>query len=370
MKIFQLSVLSMAVLALAGCKEEAPKGGFQPPPKAVSFITVKEEPVKIQSELKGRLAAVKEAEVRPQISGIIQSIKVEDGQPVKKGDVLYKVDSAQYQAAHNQAVAAYESIQADIKTAKLKADRYEKLSKDKAISTQEADDAKANYEKLQATLAERQAAVEIAKINLAYTDIKAPIDGVMGISTITPGALVTANQANSINTITTLNPIYLDIAQPSQEFQEMMLLSKELKSTEIPVELTLNNSAKTTLSGVVSSNEIKIDPQTDSIRVRALFKNDDKLLLPGMFAYATITYGVKEKGIKLPAQSIQKTPDGKLIVLVVDETNKIKSVDVDVLQSSGKESIISSGLKDGDKVVFEGTEKVRPGDEVVATEYK
>lgn len=369
MKTQNLSLLGVAVatLILTGCKQEQVAQRPAMPPTQVTVITVKEEQVKIQTELKGRLSAIEEADVRPQVTGIIQSIEVKDGSSVKKGQVLYKVDDAQYKAAFNQAQAAYNSIKADINTAKLKSERYKKLAADKAISTQESDDASSSYQKLVSNLAEKEASLEIARINLHYTEIKAPIDGVLGITTITPGTLVTANQATSINSVTKMNPIYLDVTQPSNEFLNMTSLNKELGAKKIPVELKVNDKI---FEGAVSSNELKVDPQTDSIKVRAIFENNENILLPGMFGYATITYATKENGIQIPMQSVIRSTDGKSSVYVVGTDNKIVSTPVEILQSFGKYSTINSGLKAGDKVVFEGIEKTRPGAEVNPVDAK
>lgn len=364
MKTKQFSLLGVvsAVAILTGCNsEQAQQQRPEMPPATVTVVTINEKPIKIQSELKGRLSATEEAEVRPQITGIIQSLEVKDGSPVKKGQVLYKVDDAQYKAAYNQALASVNSTKADIESAKSKADRYEKLASENAISIQEADDARSVYQKLVANLAEKEAALEIAKINLEYTKIKAPIDGVLGISSVTPGTLVTANQATVINTVTKMDPIYLDITQPSSDFLNMITLSQDLNTKEIPVELKINEKV---FNGVVSSNEFKVDPQTDSIKVRAEFENKNKVLLPGMFGYATVTYAVQDNGIEIPMQSIIRTADGKASVYVVGADNTVAIRPVEILTSHRFNSIVSSGLKEGDKVIFEGIEKTRPGAKV------
>lgn len=367
MKLLRLSLITTATLAIVGCKQEQPQ---RPPqgPIAVSVMTIKEQPVEIQSELKGRLSAVSEAEVRPQVTGIIQTINAKDGASVKKGDVLYKIDPAVYKAAYNQSVAALNTVKADLFTAKNKFERYDALAAKKAISAQDADDAKSVYNKLLASLAEKEAAVQSAKINLDYTEIKAPIDGILGISKITPGALVTANQANSINTITTLNPIYLDITQPSQDFMNMMNTHKELKAEKIPVDLKFDINSDTFIKGYVSSNEYKVDESTDSIKIRAIFENPENNLLPGMFAYAKITYGTKLDGIKIPLQTIVRNPTGDSSVFVVGSDNKIKKTDITILYNTNNQAIISSGLKAGDKVVFEGIDKIKEGIEVNPSE--
>jgi len=367
---FKLLSLVIAAAAMTGCNQEAPKQQQQRPPAHVTYINIVESPIKIQSELKGRVSAVSEAQIRPQITGIIQSINVQDGQEVKKGQVLYKVDPAQYKAVYDQSLAAYDSVKADIKTAKTKAERYGALAKQKAMAIQEADEAQSSYLKLVASLAEKKAEIATAKINLDYTDIKAPISGILGISTITPGALVTANQTDSINTITTLSPIYVDLTQPSKEFIDMKIVQKKLQSTDVPVELKFNNNADYFINGHIHSNEYSVNQATDSIKVRAIFENKDKLLLPGMYAYANLTYGIDNKGIKIPLQSIVRDVKGNSSVYVVNSDNKIENKAIVTLSNVGSEAIISEGLKTGDKLVFEGVDKVKIGDSVVPEEKK
>lgn len=374
MKKFIYSIVGIAVIStLSACSKEEKIEQPQvqgPPPKIVSYITIKEQSVNINSDLKGRLVAVHEAQIRPQITGLIEDINVKDGQEVKKGQILYKVDDAQYLASYNQALAALNSVEADLKVAKLKADRYKELAKDNAVPQQEADETMAQYLKLLSQQKERQAAVNVAKINLDYTKIKAPIDGKIGISNITKGTLVTANQTQSLNTITKLDPIYLDITQQSGDFLTMINKNKELGSGKIPVQLTIDKLNKV-FNGFVVANELKVDPETDTIKVRAQFDNKDKILLPGMFGQAKITYATDNSGIQVPMQTIQKDKDGSLFVFVVDDNNKIIKTPIQILDSaSGFNSIVKSGLTKGQKVVFEGTDKIAEGDTVIANELK
>lgn len=365
---FKLLSLFIAATAITGCNQDTKTIQQQRPPSHITYIKIIESPIKVQSELKGRVTAVTSAEIRPQITGIIQSINVKDGQEVKKGQVLYKVDPSQYQALYQQALAAYDSVKADIKTAKTKSERYNALAKQKAIAMQDADEAQSAYLKLVASLAEKKAAILTAKINLDYTDIKAPISGILGISTITPGALVTANQTDIINTITTLSPIYVDLSQPSKEFISMKMIQKKLNSNEVPVELKFENNDDYSIQGKIYSNEYSVDQSTDSIKLRAIFENKDKLLLPGMYTYANLTYGIDPKGIKIPLQSVVREVNGGSSVYVVNAENKIEKKFIKTLSNVESDAIVTDGLTTGDKLVFEGIDKIKTGDTVVPEE--
>lgn len=366
----QLKLISLAItaIAIAGCNKETISSQYQRPTPHITYVKVVESPLKVQTELKGRVTAVSSAEIRPQVTGIIQSINVKDGEDVKKGQILYKVDPAQYQALYQQTLAAYDSVKADIKTAKTKAERYSTLAKEKAISMQDAEEAQSAYLKLVASLAEKKAAITTAKINLDYTDIKAPISGILGISTITPGALVTANQTDIINTITTLSPIYVDLSQPSKEFINMKILQKKLKSIDIPVELKFENNDAYSIQGKIHSNEYSVNQSTDSIKLRAIFDNKDKLLLPGMYTYANLTYGIEPNGIKIPLQSIVREPNGTSSVYIVNTENKIEKKFIKTLSNVESKAIVTDGLANGDKLVFEGIDKIKVGDTVTAEE--
>lgn len=364
----KLIAIIVATSAIVGCNEKQNQQQQQRPPVSVTYNLISPTSVEVSAEFKGRVSAVTEAEVRPQVTGIIQSINVKDGQQVKKGQVLYKIDPSKYQAAYNQASASLESVKADIAAAKLKADRYKLLSSQKAISAQEADDAMSNYKKLVADLAEKKAALDLAKIELEYTNIKAPIDGVLGIATITPGALVTANQTDSINNITTLNPIYVDIAQPSKEFAKMNKMVRELGTKDVVIDVTINGG--NTFKGKLNSYEYKVNDTTDSIKLRAIFDNKDKTLLPGMFGTSKVVYGINPNGIKVPLQSVVKDPNGSSFVYLVNNENKIEKSTVILSSNTGNEAVIESGVKSGDKVVFEGIDKIRLGDVVSPIENK
>lgn len=378
MKKFQLSLLAIPIaIFISGCNSKTEQAGAQQrqmPPQSVTYQTVKVGPVEIKSSLKGRLVASDEAEVRPQITGIIRQFDAKDGQNVKKGDVLYTIDQSQYLAAVKQSKASLKSIEADIKSAKSKAERYAQLAKDKAIPQQDADDATALYNKLLANLDERKAALEIAELNLEYTKIKSPISGTLGIASITTGALVTANQSNKINTVTQLDPIYVDITQQSSDFLNMKNLSSQFNSTEIPVVMTIgggNNSINTPqFKGFLISQEAIVDPQTDSVKIRAKFENPKKELLPGMFANTDVIYAVQPDGIKIPMQSIIIDNDGSTFVYLLNDDKTVKKQTVKILHNTTNEAIISEGLKKDDKVIFQGISKIRDGATVAPIEQK
>lgn len=343
------------------------------PLQSVTYYNVVNTPVALSSSLKGRLVASDDAEVRPQITGIIQNFNVKDGQYVKRGDVLYEIDPAPYAAAYKQAQASLKSIEADIKSAKSKSERYSQLAKEKAIPQQDADDALAIYNKLQANLEERKAALELAQLNLSYTKIKAPISGTLGIASITKGALVTANQSDKINTITQLDPIFLDITQQSSDFLSMKNLSRKFNSQEIPVTMKIGNSSTESdvkFEGLLISQEAIVDPQTDSVKIRAKFNNLNKELLPGMFAFADVIYAVQPEGIKIPMQSIVFENDGSTHVYILNEDNTVKKQPVKILHSSTNEAILEEGLTEGQKVIFQGVGKIKDGASVKASEQQ
>lgn len=376
MKKFQLSLLAIPVaffISACGQKSEQANQQRTMPLQSVTYYNVVNTPVALSSSLKGRLVASDDAEVRPQITGIIQNFNVKDGQYVKRGDVLYEIDPAPYAAAYKQAQASLKSIEADIKSAKSKSERYSQLAKEKAIPQQDADDALAIYNKLQANLEERKAALELAQLNLSYTKIKAPISGTLGIASITKGALVTANQSDKINTITQLDPIFLDITQQSSDFLSMKNLSRKFNSQEIPVTMKIGNSSTESdvkFEGLLISQEAIVDPQTDSVKIRAKFNNLNKELLPGMFAFADVIYAVQPEGIKIPMQSIVFENDGSTHVYILNEDNTVKKQPVKILHSSTNEAILEEGLTEGQKVIFQGVGKIKDGASVKASEQQ
>ncbi len=333
----------VAALTLGACKEQQqmPK---MPPPVA-GFVVVKAQAVALNSDLPGRTNPTAVSEIRPQVSGIIQSRLFTEGALVKKGQPLYQIDSGPYRAA-----AA--SAQATLASAKSRADRYARLLSATAIAPQDADDARAAY------LA-AQAAADNARINLGYTRIVAPISGRIGASTVTEGALVTAGQPTSLATISTLDPIYVDIDQSSAELLALRRAAKAGDSGA-KVTLKLDDGSTYPLEGKLQFTDVTVDPSTGAVKLRALFPNPDNLLLPGLYVRATVTQGVDANGILVPQQAVGHDAKGEATALVIDEKNFARLRMLKTGQAVDGNWQVLDGLKPGDRLIVEGLQKIQP----------
>lgn len=366
MKLKLISIVISSII-LIGCKDTQENNTqmANKPITEVNAVLIKEEKLELTSELNGRVVSSLVSEVRPQVTGIIQERLFEEGAEVKRGQVLYKIDPAQYQATYNQAKAAVNSAKADLESNKLKKQRYASLAKQKAISQQEADDASANYEKLLAVFEERKAALEIAKINLEYTKILAPISGVIGISSITPGALVTANQPESLAVIRSIDPVYVDVTRSTKELLKMRDLQSKLgKQESAPVQLYLENGKQYDEIGQLKLTEVSVDEATSSVTLRAVFNNSKRTLLPGMYVKTKIINAIENNGITVPQKSVSYDTYGKPFLYLIDKDNKVEKRNIEIYGALKDSWIVSSGVNAGDTVITEGTEKVRDGEVV------
>lgn len=305
------------------------------------------------------------SEVRPQVDGIIQQRLFTEGSEVKAGQMLYQIDPASYQAAADQAAAALKNAQSTVRSAKLKAERYARLLKEEGVSQQDADDAQATYEQDVASVAEKTAALKTAQINLAYTRITAPISGRIGISSVTPGALVTASQSTALATIRQLDPIYVDLTQSSS--QRLALLAHQ-KQQQAAVTLTLENGQPYSQPGVLKLAEVAVDEATGSVTLRAEFPNAGHMLLPGMFVRATVETASVPDAILAPQQGILRDTKGNAYALVVNNQQVVERREVETGEAMGSRWLITQGLNAGDRLITEGTDKVRTGDKVTAVE--
>lgn len=347
------SIIVAIAAVLAAC---SPPQQQQMTPMA-GFIVVKEQPVQLTSELPGRTDPTAVSEVRPQVSGIIKARLFTEGSTVKVGQDLYQIDPAPYQAA-------YDSAAATLSAARTKATRFAELLKASAIAPQDNDNAQSAY--LQA-----KAALETARINLAYTRITAPIPGRIGASTVTVGALVTANQANTLATISTLDPIYVDIDQSSSE---LLALERSAKQGQIDrggpltaeVTLTLDDGSVYPLKGKLQFTDVTVDPTTGTVRLRAIFPNPDNFLLPGLYVRATINEGVDPHGILVPQLSVGRNPKGEPTVLVVDADNMARLRLIKTGRAVDGNWQVLEGLKAGEKVIVQGLQNIRPDMKVTA----
>ncbi|BCU92172.1 efflux transporter, RND family, MFP subunit [Yersinia pestis PY-15] len=334
------------------------------------MVTLKTQPVTLSSDLSGRTVAAMTSEVRPQVDGIIKKRLFTEGSEVTAGQVLYQIDPASYQAAYDTAKAALQNVQVSVKSAKLKAQRYAALAKENGVSQQDADDAQTSYQQALANVAEKTAALETARINLAYTQVRAPISGRIGISSVTPGALVTANQTTALATIRNLDPIYVDLTQSSAQ---LLALRKQQQAgndtvANAPVQLTLEDGSVYAHEGSLQLTEVAVDEATGAVTLRAKFPNPEHQLLPGMFVRASVRNGVNNTAILAPQQGITHDAKGNATALVVNQQQQVERREVVTERTIDSYWLISRGLAAGDRLIVEGTEKVSVGDDVKPVE--
>lgn len=342
--------MSVAVaFALVGCKDEAAQ--VQRPPQPVTVVTAQVSAPMLSKELNGRTSAYEIAEVRPQVAGLIQKRTFKEGQMVKAGDPLYQIDDSIYQAAYAEAVANHKLAQANAR-------RFAQLVKVNAVSKQENDQA-------QAALKTAEAALKTAKTNLEYTKVASPISGRVGRSEVTPGSLVSAYQAQYLTTVQQLDPIYVDVRQSSSDLLKLKreIAEGKIKTTDGAVEVTLlsEDGLEFEQKGKLIFTGELVDEATGMVNMRAEFPNPQGDLLPGMFVRARIEEGERPNSILLSQRCVMRNPKGQAYVYVVTQDNKIEQRMVVANRTVGTDWLIESGLKQGERVVIDGLQKVRPG---------
>ncbi|MCR4551811.1 efflux RND transporter periplasmic adaptor subunit [Enterobacter hormaechei] len=360
-----LSGFIVCAALLTGCDgQENPQQHAQAP--QVSVHIVKSAPLAVTTELPGRTDAYRVAEVRPQVSGIILHRNFTEGSDVKAGESLYQIDPATYQAAYDNAKGELVKAQAAANIAHLTVKRYVPLVGTQYVSKQEYDQAVATAQQADASVVAAKAGVESARINLAYTKVTSPINGRIGKSSVTEGALATNGQATALATVQQLDPIYVDVTQSSSDFMRLKQQTSLQKGDTSSVELLMENGQPYPLKGTLQFSDVTVDESTGSITLRALFPNPQHMLLPGMFVRARIDEGTQPDAILVPQQGVTRTPRGDATVLVVNEKNQVESRTVVAPQAIGDRWLITEGLKNGDRVIISGLQKVRPGVTVVA----
>ncbi|CEA90489.1 acriflavin resistance protein A precursor [Salmonella enterica subsp. enterica serovar Paratyphi A] len=357
-------------LALTGCDDKQDQQGGQQMPE-VGVVTLKTEPLQITTELPGRTVAYRIAEVRPQVSGIILKRNFVEGSDIEAGVSLYQIDPATYQATYDSAKGDLAKAQAAANIAELTVKRYQKLLGTQYISKQEYDQALADAQQATAAVVAAKAAVETARINLAYTKVTSPISGRIGKSSVTEGALVQNGQASALATVQ-LDPIYVDVTQSSNDFlrlkQELANGSLKQENGKAKVDLVTSDGIKFPQSGTLEFSDVTVDQTTGSITLRAIFPNPDHTLLPGMFVRARLQEGTKPTALLVPQQGVTRTPRGDATVLVVGADNKVETRQIVASQAIGNKWLVTDGLKAGDRVVVSGLQKVRPGAQVKVQE--
>lgn len=351
---------------LAGCdgSDNAQQGAQVP---QVTVFVVKSAPLAVTTELPGRTDAFRVAEVRPQVSGIILRRNFVEGSDVKAGDSLYQIDPASYQAAYDSAKGELVKAEAAANIAHLTVKRYVPLVGTQYVSRQEYDQAVANARQADASVTAAQAGVETARINLAYTKVSSPINGRIGKSSVTEGALVTNGQASALATVQQLDPIYVDVTQSSNDFMQLKQSSLQKGDGTSSVQLLMENGQPYAEKGTLQFSDVTVDESTGSITLRAVLPNPKHMLLPGMFVRARIDEGVQPNAILVPQQGVTRTPRGDATVLVVNAKEQVETRSVVAPQAIGDRWLITNGLKEGDRVIISGLQKVHPGATVVAT---
>jgi membrane fusion protein (multidrug efflux system) len=351
-------------LTLAGCgKPNGPPQGGTP---EVVVQVMKTERVSITTELPGRTSAFLIAEVRPQVSGIIQKRLFNEGEDVKAGQVLYQIDPASYEAAYNGAKAVLARAEANVVSIGNRAERYKDLVAINAVSRQDYDDAVAALKQAQAEVEAQKAAVENAHINLNYTRIVAPINGRIGKSNVTVGALATAYQGVTFTTIQQIDPIYVDATQSSAS---LLQFEKNIAAGKIKgggpdrarVKLLLEDGTAYTSEGSLKFSDITVEPTTGSYLLRMVFPNPKHTLLPGMYVRPVIQEGVVEQAILAPQEGVSRDPKGNPVALIVNAEGKVEQRIITTDRAIDNKWLVSSGLKSGDRLIVEGVQKVRPG---------
>ena len=363
----------LAVFLLAGCGEEQQAATPAALPQ-VSTVTITPQKVLLSTELSGRTSAFRIAEIRPRVSGLIQERLFTEGSDVEAGQVLYQIDPAPFQAELNNAEAGLGQAQANLQAVGSRAARYKELLEANTLSQQDYDDAAAALNQLRAEIKALQAAVDVARINMGYTQITAPISGRIGKSSVTDGAIVTAYQQTSLATIQQLDPIYVDVPQSTTDLlliksrMETGLLDQH-EADQNKVQLILENGTPYPLEGVLQFSDVTVDPTTGSVILRAVFPNPDGVLLPGMFVKAVVKEGVNERAILIPQQGVSRDHQGNPYALIVDAENIVQRKPLTLDRAINDKWLVSAGLDPGDRLIVEGLQGLRPGTEVKATPF-
>jgi membrane fusion protein (multidrug efflux system) len=359
-----------SALVLAACGSSSSKGAGGPGgpggrggPATVGYVVIQQGSAPLQQVLPGRVSAYQIADVRPQVSGVIQRRLFAEGSVVRQGQTLYQIDPSIYQAQAAQASANLQSARASAEAARTLANRYRPLVQMEAISKQDYTNAVAQARQAEASIAQNAATLRAAQINLRYTRVPAPISGRIGLSTVTEGALVTANQADALTTITRLDPVYVDIQQSAAD---LLALRNALGHggtvpTTAQVRLKLPDGSDYGFTGTVEFSQVVVDPSTGSVTIRARFPNPQAILLPGMFVTAQFAQAVDSAAFLVPQQAVSRDARGNATLWVVGPGNRAVQRVVVTDRTEGPYWVVTQGLAPGEKVITQGTANLRDG---------
>ena len=354
------SVLLLSVAACGGNAAQQPPPG----PPQVGYVVMREQPVTLSTELPGRTAAYETSEVRPQVAGLVQARLFEEGDEVRTGQPLYRIDSAPYVAQVASARAALARARASIASSAALVRRYGELVKINAIARQDYENAITTAAQARADVAAQQAALRTAEIDLRRTTVSAPIAGRIGRSVVTTGALVTAGQTTALVTIQRLDPIFVDLTQSSTDLlrlRQQILAGQVAKGGDARIRLTLEDGSAYPVEGTLKFADVTVDPTTGSQTIRAVFANRGKLLLPGMYVRARLVEGTQAQGILVPQRAVGRDERGNATVMAIGQGDKVEQRVLKTARTVGDSWLVTSGLKPGDRVIVEGGMMLRPG---------
>ena len=360
-------VLVASALLIAGCsggeqKDAGGRGGGKGAAQ-VGFVVVQQGSAPLEQELPGRVAAYQVSDVRPQVSGVIQRRLFKEGSLVRQGQTLYQIDPSIYNAQAAQAQANLQSARASAEAARTRAARYKPLAQMEAISKQDYTDAVAQARQADASVAQNSAQLRAAQINQRFTRVPAPISGRIGLSNFTEGALVTANQADSLTTITRLDPVYVDIQESAAD---LLALRRALGAggvvpTSAQVRLKLPDGTYYGFTGTVEFSEVLVDQSTGTVTLRARFANPQSILLPGMFVNAEFAQAIDTSAFLVPQQAVSRSPQGNATLFVVGPGNRAVQRTVVAERTQGPYWVVTQGLAAGEKVITQGTANLKDG---------
>lgn len=360
------SVISGAFLSvvMVGCSGGDGAGAAGPPPAEVGVVVLQAQSVTLTRELAGRTSPYLVAEVRPQVTGIVKQRLFTEGGLVKAGQPLYQLDDATYRADAASARAGLARAEAALNVAGLKAKRSKELLAIAAVSQQDYDAVVAALQQAEADVLAANAALQRAEVVLAYARISAPIAGRIGKSSVTPGALVTANQADALATVQQLDPIYVDVTQSSSELLELrrqVAAGRLEEANDLPVEILLEDGSRYEHPGKLAFSEVTVDPGTGSYILRVVVPNPEHLLLPGSYLRAIVGTGVRAQAVLAPQRGILRGPKGETSAMVLGADDKVEARAVRVSETVGDQWLVEEGLVAGDRVIVEGLQKIQPG---------
>lgn len=374
----RLALVGLAV-ALSGCTDgpgEAEASAAPPPPPQAGFVTLRPQEVSISSTLAGRVVAFQTAEIRPQVGGIVKERVFKEGSKVESGDVLYRLDPSLYQAELDSAEAALTKAQAALPSTQARAERYANLSSQSVISQQDREDAQSAFLQAKADVAVAEAAVESARINLGYTEIRAPISGVIGTSSVNVGSLLTAAQTEALATIRQLDPIYVDLSESSGNLlkHRQALESGAVRSafgnpaSPPAVTLTLSDGQPYGETGRIEARDRFVSETTSTFTVRSLFPNPELSLMPGMYVRASLRIGVDDQGLLVPQRAVSRNTKGDATAFFIKPDGTAEQRTLTVVSDVGSNWLVTAGAADGDRLVVDGFQKIQAGKPVTPVE--